>query len=444
MKRGVRPFRQIGLVLAVIILGGLAFGPQVAPTFATDDTVFATPKDPHGVAAGFDPTGTRPRIYVTSCRNPRRIVYIESDGRERRFHTLPNRSGDCVRDDIAVAPGGKLDAFGENYVFVTQANVIYKITPDGRTRTTFATIDDPLVPTDACTAVSSYITFDDIGTPGDANTFENDMLAVCSGQVWRIKPNGTVVFVANTAQSIQGPAVVPESFAPAPGQLLVAVPSTGNILSVSPGGVVNFVASWSGAKELHVSPAQVCGLGPVSQPELDRASFFMARTARDEIRRLKKSVFDGQGGRVLVTSDGLFGNATEIGAFSGSSVVAFHTLNFAQDGGSAEFCPRLRVKIFIKPGTYRRYEPESNGKIPVVIFGTDSFDVTKIQESTLRFGDTGDEPSFSHCDSSLQDVNGDGFLDRKCHFNFGQTQLDPTDTQAWLTGFINPPFEGND
>src|SRR3989304_4823498 len=74
MKRGVRPFRQIGLVLAVIILGGLAFGPPVAPTFATDDTVFATPKDPHGVAAGFDPTGTRPRIYVTSCRNPRRAA----------------------------------------------------------------------------------------------------------------------------------------------------------------------------------------------------------------------------------------------------------------------------------------------------------------------------------------------------------------------------------
>jgi len=193
MKHGKRAFRRVGLVLLVMFtLGLVVVGPQVVPTYATDDLLFANTKDPVGVAAGFDPGGTKPRIYVTPCRNPRRIVFIEADGSVRRFHSLPNRSGDCARDDIEVAPGGKLEAFGDNNVYVTQGNKIYKITPDGRTRTDFATLTEAGV---TCTDASSDITFDDISTPGDPNGFNNDMVATCGSRVWRINAGGAVTLV---------------------------------------------------------------------------------------------------------------------------------------------------------------------------------------------------------------------------------------------------------
>jgi len=449
MKHGKRAFRRVGLVLLVMFtLGLVVVGPQVVPTYATDDLLFANTKDPVGVAAGFDPGGTKPRIYVTPCRNPRRIVFIEADGSVRRFHSLPNRSGDCARDDIEVAPGGKLEAFGDNNVYVTQGNKIYKITPDGRTRTDFATLTEAGV---TCTDASSDITFDDISTPGDPNGFNNDMVATCGSRVWRINAGGAVTLVATFLFAVQGPAVAPKSFAPAPGQVLVAAPGSDEVWAVEPvpGGSPELIATWPGAKGVHVVPPNVCSIGTVSQTDAERGTFFIARTARDQIRKLPKTVFTTYEGRILVTNNGQFSNATKIGIVPPSGTLPlvtadFHIFNFAQDQGSAEFCPRLRVKIFIKPGSFRKYEPESNGKIPVVIFGTDAVDVTKIDPTTLRFGDTGNEASWSHCDNSSQDINGDGFLDLKCHFTFALTELDPGDTQAILTGIVNPPFEGRD
>lgn len=89
--------------------------------------------------------------------------------------------------------------------------------------------------------------------------------------------------------------------------------------------------------------------------------------------------------------------------------------------------PTITVNIDIKPGSYpNSINPKSNGKIPVAILSTNSFNATtQINRTSLIFGRTGDEPSLAFCGKTGEDVNADGLLDLVCHFT---TQL---------TGFQN-------
>src|SRR5262245_43561288 len=70
------------------------------------------------------------------------------------------------------------------------------------------------------------------------------------------------------------------------------------------------------------------------------------------------------------------------------------------------------ISLDIKPGTstVAPINPKSKGKVPVALLSSDTFDATQVDPASLTFGATGTENTFSHCDKTGSDVNGDGKL----------------------------------
>jgi len=125
-------------------------------------------------------------------------------------------------------------------------------------------------------------------------------------------------------------------------------------------------------------------------------------------------------------------------------------------GALAPYTP-VTVEIDIKPGS----DPNSinvvkkKGVTPVAILGSATFDVTTVDVTTLKFGDTGSEASPAHdltdplvYAEHLQDVNLDGYADLVSHYRTQETGLVPGDTEATLTGESTAGFgflfEGSD
>ena len=101
----------------------------------------------------------------------------------------------------------------------------------------------------------------------------------------------------------------------------------------------------------------------------------------------------------------------------------------------------ITVVIDIKPGSDpSSFGASSKGNIPVAVFGADGFDVTGIDDATVRFGDApspiGDAP-IAHRRGHFDEKNGDSYLDKVYHFYFPLTHLDPTDVEGCLGGEIN-------
>jgi hypothetical protein len=143
-------------------------------------------------------------------------------------------------------------------------------------------------------------------------------------------------------------------------------------------------------------------------------------------------------GGFLVTvnpANGLFSFVGGVSATGGTSL----------GGLSFELFPCvIEVDIDIKPGS----DPNSintrnkKGVIPVAILGSDTFDVSDVDVTTLAFGPCGSEdatPTHDLTDPLVlsehtQDVNGDGFADLVSHYLAQETGLAPGDTLACLTG----------
>jgi len=87
------------------------------------------------------------------------------------------------------------------------------------------------------------------------------------------------------------------------------------------------------------------------------------------------------------------------------------------------------------------------GKVPVVIFASETFDAGSIDTPSLTFGAIGKEQSLSHCDYG-QDVDLDGRPDLVCHFNKDLTGFISGfgETTAYLEGKMldGTLIEGND
>jgi hypothetical protein len=88
--------------------------------------------------------------------------------------------------------------------------------------------------------------------------------------------------------------------------------------------------------------------------------------------------------------------------------------------------------------------PKRNGVIPLAIFTTPSFDATRIDPLSVRFGPAAAREA--HGRGHLQDVDGDGDTDLVLHFAAQQTGIACGATEASFSGetFAGPAIEGSD
>jgi hypothetical protein len=103
------------------------------------------------------------------------------------------------------------------------------------------------------------------------------------------------------------------------------------------------------------------------------------------------------------------------------------------------YIDKKQVNIDIKPGSDpSSYGAKSKGKIPVALFGSSTFDVSQVDDSSVRFGDREDSGAFA-VKVGTEDSNGDGYMDKVYHFSFPETNLDENDTTGYLSGSL---FDG--
>ena len=102
------------------------------------------------------------------------------------------------------------------------------------------------------------------------------------------------------------------------------------------------------------------------------------------------------------------------------------------------------VVIDIKPGgTPNSINPNSHGEIPVAVLTTNTFDASRVDPTTVRFGRNG---TAIPVHSALADVDGDGDLDLLLHVNTEDTGIQCGETSASLTGGTvgGQPIGGSD
>jgi len=110
----------------------------------------------------------------------------------------------------------------------------------------------------------------------------------------------------------------------------------------------------------------------------------------------------------------------------------------------------LIVSVDIKPGSFpNSINTRSMGVVPVAILGSDTFDVTDVDVTTLMFGTASPAHDLTDSDTydeHLQDVNDDGFLDLVSHYKQKETGIACGNTEETLTGALldGTPIEGID
>ena len=87
------------------------------------------------------------------------------------------------------------------------------------------------------------------------------------------------------------------------------------------------------------------------------------------------------------------------------------------------------MPVDIKPGSYpNSTNPGSKGVIPVAILTTADFDALMVDADTVEFAGTTPRRY------AVEDVDRDGDLDLIMHFRTQETDIQPGDTEACLTG----------
>jgi hypothetical protein len=130
---------------------------------------------------------------------------------------------------------------------------------------------------------------------------------------------------------------------------------------------------------------------------------------------------------------------------SQSTTVAWSLTPAANFGETPPIGPNcLTVNMSVKPGdTQQIVNLRSQGVVPVAILSTSTFDASKVNPLTVRFGRTGTEAAPVHF--SLQDINGDGLLDMVLQFRVQSTGLRVGDSQVTIMGrtLDETPFRGS-
>ncbi len=116
-------------------------------------------------------------------------------------------------------------------------------------------------------------------------------------------------------------------------------------------------------------------------------------------------------------------------------------------GTALDFSPGvLSIEIDIEPGgDLASINPMSRGVIPVAILGTETFDVSEVDATTLAFGPGGASPAHTK-GGHPADVNGDGLVDLVSHYRTQEAGIAFGDTEACATGELQDGtrFEGCD
>ncbi len=119
-------------------------------------------------------------------------------------------------------------------------------------------------------------------------------------------------------------------------------------------------------------------------------------------------------------------------------------MNGIDDFGFTPAPEIIAVEIDINPfGAIHRVQLGSHQRILVVILGSETIDVTKVDVGSLSFGPDGAPSLRGIKPALLGDRNRDGFTDLLARFDMDETGIAAGDTQACLTGEIDGAlFEG--
>jgi hypothetical protein len=108
------------------------------------------------------------------------------------------------------------------------------------------------------------------------------------------------------------------------------------------------------------------------------------------------------------------------------------------------------VPLDIKPGSDSNpINPSGRGILPVAILGSETFDATDVDVTTLALGPDAAAPAHDLTkpglfEDHLRDVNDDGFTDLVSHYRTQETGISRDDAEACITGDLldSTPFEG--
>jgi hypothetical protein len=184
-------------------------------------------------------------LYATQWCN-QNFTSFDCMGNASVVGQIPFGNQQCIEKYVAIAPRQSVAAgFTARDVFITEGQNIFKYSISTGTITPFAQVGCPF-------SDHSSLTFDKEGT------FGNKMIVACeNGPIWTVDGTGLVNFIASTTNAQhtapthpEGPAVVPMSFGPNPGQLggqiLVADEDDNQVNAIDNLGNVTYnVFNWS-------------------------------------------------------------------------------------------------------------------------------------------------------------------------------------------------------